>query len=154
MSGKGTQNTSRKRTFRLQVEASSDNLDVIRNFVVRIAREMGFSDEQVYDIEVAVDEAASNVIKHAYSHRNSGKRPLDIKVKKNKKFIEITITDKGKGFNPDEVKEPQIEEYLKKMKRGGLGLYLIKQLMDDVAFRIKPGVRNEIIMKKFVEKPL
>ncbi len=142
---------SRKRTFHLQVEATSDNLDVIRNFVVRIAREMGFSEENVYDIEVAVDEAASNVIKHAYPGNNSRKRPLDVKVKKNKKFIEITITDKGKGFDPRKVKEPQIEEYLKKMKRGGLGLYLIKQLMDEVSFNINPGKQNQIIMKKFVE---
>ncbi len=140
--------TSQRRTFKLQVEALSDNLDVIRNFVVRIAREMGFSEEALYDIEVAVDEAASNVIKHAYADGNHRHKPLTVTVRKNKGQLVVSIQDKGKGFNPDSVREPRIEEYLKSQKRGGLGLYLIKQLMDEVSFRIQPGVKNEIIMKK------
>lgn len=143
-----TKPTSRRRTFKLQVEALSDNLDVIRNFVVRIAREMGFSEEALYDIEVAVDEAASNVIKHAYPGSNHRQKPLTVVVRKNKGQLVVSIQDKGKGFDPNKVQEPHIEEYLKTMKRGGLGLYLIKQLMDEVTFRMRPGVKNEIIMKK------
>ena len=63
--------------------------------------------------------------------------------------LEIDVIDSGKGFDPNKIRTPEMDAYLKKMKRGGLGLYLIKTLMDKVEYQIKAGVRNRVRMVKF-----
>lgn len=154
MPGKQTTNNRKEKskTYRLKLPADSVNLDIIRKFVGGISENMGFTEEEVYKIELAVDEACANVVKHAYL-TNSKKEPIiNIEAHEKKDRLEITIFDKGKGFDPKKVKKPEIEEYMKKMKRGGLGLYLIKELMDKVSFRIKAGVRNEVRMVKFLKE--
>lgn len=153
MSGKPVSTrVKNSKTFRLKLPADTENLDIIRKFIAGIAENMGFSEEEVYKIELAVDEACSNVVKHAYMTNSRQEHVINIQVNEKKDRIEIIISDKGKGFDPAKVKQPELQEYMKKMKRGGLGLYLIKELMDKVTFRIKSGVRNEVRMVKLLEK--
>ncbi len=142
----------KKRTgkkFNLKLPLETANLEIIRDFVSRIAQNMGFSDENIHRIELAVDEASTNVIKHAYKGNRSNRKFLTIEVTVYQNRIEIDVIDRGQGFDPKEIKTPEMDEYLKKMKRGGLGLYLIKTLMDKVDYTIKPGVRNRVRMVKF-----
>lgn len=146
-----TRKKSQQKKYRLKLPADTENLDIIRKFISGIAENMGFSEEDTYKIELAVDEACSNVVKHAYLTNTRKERAIIIEAQEKEDRLEITITDKGKGFDPQKVKRPQIEEYMKKMKRGGLGLYLIKELMDKVSFRIKAGVRNEVRMVKLLK---
>jgi len=142
---------SKSRQFRLKLPADTQNLDIIRKFVAGIAENMGFSEEEIYKIELAVDEACSNVVKHAYMTNTKQEHIINIEVKEKNSEIEIIISDKGKGFDPKKVKRPELEEYMRKMKRGGLGIYLIKELMDKVSFQIKSGVRNEVRMVKYLK---
>lgn len=142
----------KEKTYRLKLPAASENLDIIRKFIAGISENMGFSEEEVYKIELAVDEACSNVVKHAYLTNSRSDRIVNIEAHEKRDRLEIVIFDKGKGFDPKKVKKPEIEEYMRKMKRGGLGIYLIKELMDKVSFRIKAGVRNEVRMIKFLKE--
>ena len=142
---------SKSKQFRLKLPADTQNLDIIRKFVAGIAENMGFSEEEIYKIELAVDEACSNVVKHAYMTNTKQEHIINIEVKEKNSEIEIIISDKGKGFDPKKVKRPELEEYMRKMKRGGLGIYLIKELMDKVSFQIKAGVRNEVRMVKYLK---
>jgi anti-sigma regulatory factor (Ser/Thr protein kinase) len=149
MAGKKTKTVSRKtNSFRLKLPANSENLDIIRKFIGGIAENSGFSEEEIYQIELAVDEACANVIRHAYVEKNTKDKNIYVIVKTKPALIEISIADTGIGFNPDEIQTPNMDEYLKKMKPGGLGLHLIKTLMDEVDFQINPGVRNEVKMIK------
>lgn len=153
MAGKNTKTAQNNNDlFRLKLPADSENLDIIRKFISGIAATMGFSEEEIYQIELAVDEACANVIKHAYVDKNTNEKNIHVTVKKKSKAIEIAIADKGIGFNPDKIETPDMDEYLKKMKPGGLGVHLIKTLMDKVTFRINPGVRNEVKMIKALQK--
>lgn len=145
-------NQRKEKTYRLKLPAASENLDIIRKFIAGISENMGFSEEEVYKIELAVDEACSNVVKHAYLTNSRTERVVNIEAHAKNDRLEIVISDKGKGFDPRKVKKPEIEEYMKKMKRGGLGIYLIKELMDKVSFRIKSGIRNEVRMVKFLKE--
>jgi len=140
--------------FRIKLPSETANLDIIRKFVSGIAENLGFSDDDIYKIELAVDEACSNVIKHAYRNMKNNRKEkiIDITVKIKPKQLEIIVADKGKGFHPEKLREPKIEEYMKKMKRGGLGIYLMKSMMDEVKFKIKPGVRNEVKLIKYFNK--
>lgn len=154
MPEKQTKNIRKQKgkTYRMKLPADSGNLDIIRKFIAGISENMGFNDEEVYKIELAVDEACANVIKHAYLTNSKREPIINIEAQEKNDRIEIVISDKGKGFDPSKVKKPEIEEYMKKMKRGGLGIYLIKELMDKVSFRIKAGVRNEVRMVKFLKE--
>lgn len=153
MPGKKAPTVPEKNTsYRLKLPANSENLDIIRKFIAGIAENMGFPEEDIYQIELAVDEACANVIKHAYIGDNTREKEIHVRVKTQAKKIEITIADRGIGFNPNSIKTPNMEEYLKRMKPGGLGLHLIRTLMDKVSFRINPGIRNEVKMSKMLPK--
>jgi len=140
----------RAKTYRLRIPSQTDNLEIIREFVARIAEKHGFDDEDVNKIELAVDEACANVIKHAYG-RNEYK-PIDIVIKVDGRKLTVIVVDKGKGFDPKSIKAPDMKEYLSKMRVGGLGLYLMETLMDEVDFDIKPGKRNQVKLVKYLAR--
>lgn len=140
--------------FRMKLPADSQNLDIIRKFISGIAENIGFSAEGIYEIELAVDEACANVINHAYSNttNETGEKNISVRVKSKKDRIEIYIADRGVGFDPESLQAPDMNEYLREMKKGGLGVHLIRSLMDEVDFSINPGVRNEVKMVKYISK--
>ncbi|GAB4378432.1 MAG: hypothetical protein Kow0042_26980 [Calditrichia bacterium] len=145
-----SQGKKRGKKYRLKLPIDTANLDLIREFVGKIAQNSGFSEEDVHRIELAVDEASTNVIKHAYVGKEKNENFIHIEVVKFPNRLEISVIDSGQGFEPDKIKTPEMDAYLKKMKRGGLGLYLIKTLMDKVEYFINPGVRNKVKMIKFL----
>lgn len=127
------------------VSASTDQIAAVRNFVANHAANAGFTRDDVDDIRLAVDEAYTNVIKHAYNFDAS--KLVNIKVSYNEKEFLITIADEGRSFNPDTYREPNIKERIMLRKRGGVGVFLIHKLMDHVEYR-KHGLQNEIVMSK------
>ena len=141
---------SKGNKYHLKLPIDTANLEIIRDFVSGIAQNMGFSAEDINRIELAVDEASTNVIKHAYRSKVNNNSFIYIDVASYSDRLEINVIDHGKGFNPKKVKIPEMNDYLKKMKRGGLGVYLIKTLMDEVDYHINPGVYNRVKMIKYV----
>lgn len=140
----------KKQKYKLKISSITENLEIIREFINKIARKAGFSDEGADQIELAVDEACTNVIKHAY-HFDS-KRMLDISVLVDKEKIEIIVTDKGSGFDPDQLMAPDIPKYAHEAKVGGLGIHLMKSLMDEVSYSFNPGKRNSVSLVKYYSR--
>ena len=141
--------TTNAKKYHLKLPIETANLEIVREFVARIAQNMGFSEENIHRIELAVDEASTNVIRHAYKNSKTNQEFLSVEVTTHEDRLEIDVIDAGKGFDPSQVKTPEMDVYLKEMKRGGLGLYLIKTLMDKVEYKIKPGVKNRVRMVKY-----
>jgi len=135
--------------FRLKIPSVTENLHLIRDFIIKIADNAGFNIENQEKIALAVDEACTNVIKHAY--RFDSRRLIDIAIQTDAKKIKITITDKGGGFDINKIKDPDIKKYVKEARHGGLGIYLIKTLMDEVQYEFNPGVKNQVQLTKFKE---
>jgi len=133
--------------YQLKIPSQSDNLSIIRDVVSKVARRIGFNTDEASKIELAVDEACTNVIKHAYA--NNSNQMIEVSIKVDRKKLIIIVADKGKGFNPDEIKLPDLNESIKEGRKGGLGLCLIKTLMDKVEFEIKPGLKNKVKMIKY-----
>lgn len=131
--------------FTLNIPSRTDNLEIIRDFIIGIAKKFGFDDDGISEIELAVDEACANVIKHAYNYDESKK--IDITVETNSSKLTITISDQGRGFDPSRLESP--EQRLQKHARGGLGIALIKKVMDEVSFDIHPG-SNHVKMVKYI----
>lgn len=132
----------------LTVKSTTNNLAIIREFVENIARESGFSKEIVSKISLAVDEACTNVIKHAYKF--SPDREIKILTQFNDSKLTIRITDSGDKFDPNLIPEPNLKEYHKQKKVGGLGMFLMKKLMDEVQYHTLSGNQNQVVLVKYL----
>jgi len=137
-----------QKNYELKIPSQSDNLAIIRDVVAKVASRIGFDTDEASKIELAVDEACTNVIKHAYA--NNSNQMIEVSIKVDQKKLIIIVADKGKGFNPDKIKLPDLNESIKEGRKGGLGLCLIKTLMDKVEFEIKPGTKNQVKMIKYI----
>lgn len=132
----------------ISIDSRTDRLIAVREFVADAAREFGFGEDDVSKISLAVDEACTNVIKHAYGFDAS--KSLSITVVPGKDSLEILIRDTGKGFDPSKVSIPDMKEYLSHYQKGGLGVYLMKKLMDVVEYQLLPGQKNEVRLVKYL----
>lgn len=133
-------------TYKKSIIASTKNLAEVRNFAADHAENHGFNKQQIADIRLAVDEAITNIIKHAY--KGDDTKSIDIEISLEENQICIQIQDTGAAFKMNKFKEPDIERKIKEKKRGGMGLYLIHSLMDEVSYTNKKGT-NEMVMCKF-----
>jgi serine/threonine-protein kinase RsbW len=136
--------------YKLKIPSITENLQMIREFVLKIAAKTGFNEETQEQIALAVDEACTNVIKHAHHH--DARRLMDIQIKTDANKMIITITDKGSGFDIRKLKDPDLEKYIRESRHGGLGIYLIKTLMDEVDYEFNPGVKNQVQLTKYLQK--
>jgi len=136
--------------YKLKIPSITENLQMIREFVLKIAAKTGFNDETQEQIALAVDEACTNVIKHAHNH--DARRLMDIQIQTDANKMKITITDKGRGFDITKLKDPDVEKYIRESRHGGLGIYLIKTLMDEVDYEFNPGVKNQVQLTKYIQK--
>lgn len=132
----------------LLVKSTTDNLAVIRDFIKSAANQSGFSEDSTGKIILAVDEACTNIIKHAYKYSPEGN--ILIKIKFNDPKFSISITDDGSHFDPNKVPEPDLREYYKQKRVGGLGMFLIKKLMDEVNYSTLSGNKNQVILVKYL----
>ncbi len=136
------------KTETIHIESRTERLSAVREFVSEAARTFGFSEEDVGKIALAVDEACTNVIKHAY--RFDPTKKIAITVHAANGTFEIRIRDNGNAFDPGRIHQPDMKEYMTHFRRGGLGVYLMRSLMDKVEYEIKPGKMNEVRLIKFL----
>lgn len=132
-------------TYSISVQASTKHLAKVRDFVAKHAKEFGFNKQEVADIRLAVDEAYTNIIKHAYN--NDDRKTVDIELGYNSTNFWISLLDTGDAFDPAKYSKPDVPKKIKEKKRGGVGVYLIKKLMDNVEYHTEGSV-NEIRMTK------
>lgn len=134
----------------LHIESRTERLIAVREFVSNAAREFGFNEEDIGKIALAVDEACTNVIKHAY--RFDPNNEITITIRRKNGAFEVSILDSGAGFDPARIPTPIMKEYLSHFRRGGLGIYLMKSLMDKVEYGNAPGQRNEVRLTKYLSR--
>lgn len=132
------------------VKSTTDNLALIREFTKSSAEEIGFSDEVAGKIVLAVDEACTNIIKHAYKYSPNGDIYISIKLDDSR--FTISITDEGKHFDPNKIPEPDLQEYYKQKRVGGLGMFLMKKLMDEVKYSTITGNKNQVVLVKYLSR--
>jgi anti-sigma regulatory factor (Ser/Thr protein kinase) len=130
----------------IQFPAKFEFLDEIREFVGSIAHEYGFTDKAVYNIQLAADEAASNIIEHAYEGIADGMLTISCGVETN--ILTIVLVDHGKSFDPSGVPLPDIQADLGDRKIGGLGIFLMRKLMDEVDYHSDAQTGNTLKMIK------
>jgi len=130
----------------VQFSAKFEYLDEIREFVGDIARASGFGDKDVYNIQLAADEAASNIIEHAYEGVSNGVLELSCEVRA--EILTIIMVDHGESFDPSVIPLPDLKADLSDRKIGGLGIFLMRKLMDEVHYETKSNRSNVLTMTK------
>jgi serine/threonine-protein kinase RsbW len=122
------------------------SLSEISEFVVNQANYLGFSSKDIYSIQIAVDEACSNIIDHAYGKEDLGY--IELQVEDIENGMKITIRDDGDPFDPEEIPDPVIDSPLEERRERGLGLYIMRKLMDEVTYDFSSPNQNKLIMVK------
>jgi anti-sigma regulatory factor (Ser/Thr protein kinase) len=122
------------------------SLEGISEFIVEKAQKAGFSPNDVYAIQTAVDEACSNIIDHAYGGENKGE--IFIKVTETKENLKIVLRDQGEPFDPENVPEPDLTSALEHRKERGLGIFFMQKLMDEVIFEFSEKRGNKLTLVK------
>ena len=130
---------------RTRFPAQFEYLDEVRTRVAEEARAAGFGDKAIYAIQLAADEAASNIIEHAYAGRTDASFEMSCEVDRDR--LIVTFYDQGISFDISKVSKPDVKADLSERKIGGLGIYLMHKLMDEVRYK-STGSENILTLTK------
>jgi serine/threonine-protein kinase RsbW len=129
----------------LCLHADLSKLRAIRDFVAEASRDLGVEDWIIPEVQLAVDEICSNVIEHGYAGQGGH---IEVGVELIKDGVQVIVRDWGIAFDPETVPVPQVDAPLELRALGGLGLFLVGQLMDDVRFEFDGERGNSVTMVK------
>ncbi|MDF2959876.1 MAG: serine-protein kinase RsbW [Paenibacillus sp.] len=139
------------RTVSMTLPAEAEFIDVVRLTLYGICTKAGFSYEEIEDMKVAVAEACNNVVVHAYEPNNGG--TMEVRFELIQHGLRITVKDQGNSFNFSEkaqLAQSLHDKSLEEAQVGGLGIYLMQALMDDVEVSSNGG--TEVILTKRLSK--
>jgi anti-sigma regulatory factor (Ser/Thr protein kinase) len=131
--------------FELEVEAELKSLPVISDFITEAMERLEVDSSTIFKVQLAVEEACTNIIQHGYSGR---KGTIKILCKLVESDFTVTIRDRGNPFDPRSVPPPDLGTALDKRKVGGLGIYLMRKLMDEISYSFDAANGNQLTMRK------
>lgn len=138
-------------THRITRAAHLEALNDFREFIIaHCAGHTGVTDEILYDIQLAVDEACTNIIMHGYAGMDPGSIILDLEIQADRTII--SLTDFGHAFEPDNAPAPNVNAPIEEREVGGFGLFFIRQSVDDVKYRTSED-GNTMTLTKLLPSP-
>jgi serine/threonine-protein kinase RsbW len=129
----------------LRISAELDKLSTVRRFIKEKAAGLAVDPEVIDDVLLATDEAVTNVIVHGYKGCSGN---VEIEVGCSGESLVIRVRDHAPPFDPTCVPSPDLNLPLEQRPYGGMGVYIIRKLMDHVSHRVMPQGGNELIMVK------
>lgn len=132
----------------LRVVAKLDNLAAIRRFIEKATRALDVDPTTVGDVVLAADEAASNIILHGYRGQPG---IIEIEVEHTGDALAVRLRDEAAPFDPTSLPAPDVTLPLEQHGVNGLGIHLIRRVMDKVTHRITPQGGNELLLVKRLE---
>lgn len=133
------------------VPARLESLELISEFITGATARAGMDEHAAWQVQLAVDEAATNIIQHGYSEGGEGVIELTWRIE-GPDFV-VSLHDYGRSFNPDDVPAPDIHSPLEERQAGGLGIYLMTRLMDSVRYDFDDRRGNHLTMTKRIGPP-
>lgn len=131
--------------YSLQTVAELKNLNQIRDFVEIATTALGFEPDLIPNVQLAVDEVATNVILHGY-HGQGGN--LEVELERAGSDLVVHLRDEAPPFDPTSVPAPDLTLPLAKRPIGGLGIHLVRQAVDEVFHRVTATGGNELTLVK------
>lgn len=133
------------RQFSLRITADLKELERLRRFVEEQATALGVDPSAVYDVLLAVNEMATNIIVHGY-HGQSG--TIEIAIRPAGQALEIRLRDQAPPFDPTCVPTPDTTLPLHKRPPGGMGIHLTRRFIDSMSHRTTSQGGNELTLVK------
>jgi len=133
------------KTFELVIDANVEKIPEISALLGEEMETLGFGSEIILDTQLAVEEAITNIIKHGYK-KPGGEIIVSSRISPER--IEVQIMDTAPRFNPLSVPEPELDSTIEDRNIGGLGIFLIRQVMDEVSYRYEDGKNILSLTKK------
>lgn len=146
---------SRRFRKHMSIPVDTAHLAEVRRIVEEAARAAAFAETEAHLIALAVDEAVTNVIKHSYS---GGKKvevegKVDLFLSADGERLEVLVRDTGESINLKKLSEDlDIGEHVRQGRKSGLGIYLMRRIMDEVDYSFRRGEVNELRMVKYVDR--
>ncbi len=134
-------------SHKLKLSCCTAALVELRSFLQLSLKAYGFSEVDRHQLILAVEEVCANLIIH--SHACNPKELIYLEVKELKKKLTIEITDKGDAFNLLEYEVPDLKKVIEEKRKGGIGILLVKKIMDEIEFESKNGKNTCRLIKKF-----
>lgn len=148
-------------TATLQVAGRYDQIQTLCAFVAAAARRAGLDEDDVFHLELCCDEASTNIIEHAYGAENAGQ--ITITYEATARQFTVILRDDGRPFDPALVppppllqqEEPQanpaLSDFLDHLQVGGLGIYFMRELMDEVIYEFDEDGGNKLVLVKKID---
>lgn len=131
-------------TQTLQLKSDRQEIRTLSEWVDRFADEAGMSPERRVNLQVALEEVATNVIRHAY--RESGRDHFSVTLAREDEVIVAVVADEGPAFDPLALRPPETSAPFEDRPIGGLGIFLVRRLMDSVDYH-RVGARNVLTLR-------
>lgn len=132
----------------ITIPCAKSNLQLIRNFIIEILKAEKLSDLEIHSMVLAVDEVCANIIIH--SNKCSPEQSLELHMEVKQDKVEYEIVDNGIGFDIRKYPEPDLNEIIKTKRKGGVGLMLVKRIMDDIDYFTRSG-KSVVKLTKYLE---
>ena len=132
----------------IKVEAKIENLAAVNGFLHEQIDELDCSAATVMQLEIAIEELFSNICYYAYGD-GTGDAAIQVDIDKTNKCICITFIDMGKPYNPLKKDDPDITLGIEDRPIGGLGIFMVKESMDDMTYEYRDNKNILKIKKKF-----
>jgi len=144
---KDTFNISKK----MVIPNDTSYLSKVRKFIKEVVALSPMEATEHMRVVLAVDEALSNVIEHAYKC-SSPDNTIELKFVGTDKYLSAVITDQGNSFNPSSIPDVNMEDHVRNRRKGGLGIFMIRQIMDEIEYKFKDGEYNVLRLVKYYEE--
>jgi len=135
----------------ISVPSENSFLGIVRDVAKRMAEIAGFDEATAGKVALAVDEAAANVIEHAYRVRPD--REVEVRIEDRGPDLEVEVVDHGARFDPNALPHFELERYVNERRKGGLGIHLMGKIMDSVTFRRSAHKNICSLVKHKVSEP-
>jgi serine/threonine-protein kinase RsbW len=133
---------------RITLPGRLDSLPALSDFVADASRTLGLDAESAHAVQLAVEEACANVIQHGAPTNQPGPLSIAVDLCRDGQDCTVTLRDRGTPFDPTSHPLPDLSPRLRKRRPGGLGVYLIRRLMDQVSYQVQDGVNTLTMVKR------
>ena len=144
--------------LRMELRSNPELLYVVRSALLSLTERLGFPDPECHAVVLAVDEALTNIMRHAYQGQRE--RPIEVMFRRiqvaregmSQDALEIVLLDKGAPVDRSKLhRRPLPTASIEEVRPGGLGLHFVRESMDKVEFRRRNGM-NQLRLLKFLPK--
>ncbi|MEW5871798.1 MAG: ATP-binding protein [Chloroflexota bacterium] len=132
----------------LSIAAQRQSIPEMHAFVEAVCREHALPGNTCHHLMLAIEEACANIIEHGYAGMEPGS--IRVKMRVEPRRVVVTVTDRGWSFDPTGCPPPDLESDCEHRPIGGLGIYFMKQLMDEVRYRSDRRGGNRLTLVKYL----